>query len=61
VFALYDVLWNTSPLLSPALGGIVAEVADVRVVYIGAGLLMFAAEAVGLRTPVAPPSHDQSE
>lgn len=49
-FAFYDVAWNTARLVSLALGGVIAEVADVRAVYVGAGLLLFAAAAVGLTT-----------
>ena len=49
-FAFYDVAWNTARLVSLAVGGVMAEVADVRAVYVGAGLLLFAAAAVGLTT-----------
>ena len=48
VFAFYDVLWNTSRLVSLALGGALAELTDVRVVYAAGGLLLLAAAAVGL-------------
>ena len=33
-FAFYDVVWNTARLVSLAVGGVVAEVADVRIVAI---------------------------
>ncbi len=51
-FAFYDVLWNTARLLSLAVGGAIAEIADVRVVYVLSALLLFAAAAVGLTTGV---------
>lgn len=47
-FAFYDVLWNTARLVSLAVGGIVAELADVRVVYLASALLLAAAAAIGL-------------
>lgn len=49
-FAFYDVACNTAPLVSLALGGVIGEVTDIRAVYVGAGLLLFAAAAVGLTT-----------
>lgn len=49
-FAFYDFLWNMARLLSLAAGGVVAELADVRIVYAAAGVLLFAAAAVGLTT-----------
>ncbi len=49
-FAFYDVLWNTARLLSLAVGGVIAELADVRVVYVLSALLLFAAAVVGLTT-----------
>lgn len=56
VFAFYDVAWNTARLVSLALGGVMAEVADVRAVYVGAGLLLFAAAAVGLTATLQTPT-----
>jgi len=53
-FAFYDALWNTRRLLSLAAGGIVAELFDVRVVYIIGGLLLLAAAAVGLTARLEP-------
>lgn len=47
-FAFYDVVWNTARLVSLAVGGIVAELADVRVVYLASALLLAAAAAIGL-------------
>lgn len=47
-FAFYDVLWNTARLGSLAAGGIVAEAVDVRLVYVGSGVLLFAAAAIGI-------------
>ena len=49
-FAFYDVLWNTARLLSLAVGGVIAELADVSVVYLLSALLLFAAAVVGLTT-----------
>ena len=43
-----------SPAVSLALGGVIGEVADVRAVYVGAGLLLVAAAAVGLTTTLQP-------
>ncbi len=42
-FAFYDVLWNTARLVSLALGGVVAELADIRIVYVASGALLLAA------------------
>lgn len=50
VFALYDVLWNSTRLVSLALGGVIAELADVRLVYVGGGVLLLVAAAIGLTT-----------
>jgi len=53
-FAFYDVLWNSSRLLSLAIGGLLVDVIDIRFVYgISAGLLL-AAAAVGLTTCIEP-------
>ena len=49
-FAFYDVLWNSARLLSLAAGGVVAEVIDVRVVYVVAGCLLAAAAVIGFTT-----------
>jgi len=57
-FAFYDVLWNTARLLSLAIGGVLAEVTSVRFVYGGSAVLLLAAAAVGLTTPLAPISED---
>lgn len=55
-FAFYDVLWNTARLLSLAAGGVLADVTDVRLVYVvSAGLLLLAA-AIGLTTRLEPAS-----
>lgn len=55
-FAFYDVLWNTARLVSLAAGGIVAELADVRIVYVASGLLLITAAAVGLTTHLDAPT-----
>lgn len=49
-FAFYDVLWNAARLLSLAAGGVLAEVSDIRLVYVVSAVLLFAAAGVGLRT-----------
>ena len=49
-FAFYDVLWNSARLLSLAVGGVLAEVVDVRAVYVVSAVLLFAAAAIGLTT-----------
>lgn len=57
-FAFYDVLWNTARLLSLAVGGITAELLDVRAVYVASALLLAAAAAIGLTTNLpATPDH----
>ena len=55
-FALYDVLWNGARLLSLAAGGVLAELTDVRVVYVISAALLFTAAAVGLTTRLSPRS-----
>lgn len=49
-FAFYDVLWNGARLVSLGIGGALAELVDVRAVYVISALLLFAAAAVGLST-----------
>lgn len=50
VFAFYDVTWNTSRLVSLALGGLVADLFHIRVVYLLGAVLLFIAAAVGFTT-----------
>ena len=50
-FALYDVLWNASRLLSLGLGGLLADAVGIRAVYVLGGLLLLAAGAVGWSQP----------
>jgi MFS family permease len=59
-FALYDVLWNGARLVSLGLGGIAAEVTDVRFVYVASALLLLLAAAIGLRTSVPAPAADRT-
>lgn len=54
-FAFYDVLWNAARLISLAAGGLLAEVADIRLVYVVSAVLLFAAAAVGLTAPLEGP------
>jgi MFS family permease len=55
VFALFDVLWQSARLLSLAAGGLLADAAGVRAVYLAGGLLLLTAFAVGWAgTPATP-------
>lgn len=49
-FAVYDVLWNGARLLSLLVGGIVADLIDVRAVFVSSAVLLFAAATIGLTT-----------
>ena len=49
-FAFYDVLWNSARLLSLAVGGVLVDIIDIRLVYVVSAGLLFAAAAVGLTT-----------
>ncbi|MAT05006.1 MAG: MFS transporter [Acidimicrobiaceae bacterium] len=49
-FAAYDVAWNVARLISLAIGGILADVIDVRFVYMISGLLLLVAATIGLTT-----------
>jgi len=51
-FALFDVLWNSARLASLGLGGVLADAAGIRVVYVVGGALLLAAAAVGFSGPV---------
>ncbi len=51
-FAFYDVLWNAARLLSLAAGGVLADVAGIRLVYVISAVLLFAAAGIGLTTPM---------
>ncbi len=55
------MLWNSSRLVSLAVGGVVTELLDVRIVYIVAGLLLFGAAAVGLTAQLEPVSKELTE
>lgn len=55
-FAFYDVLWNSARLLSLAAGGVLAELADVQVVYVVSAALLFLAAVVGLTTRLEQPT-----
>lgn len=60
VFAFYDVVWQSSRLLSIAVGGILADRFGIRAVYVLGGGLLIAAGAVGLareRSDSAASSH----
>jgi len=46
-FALYDVIWNGTRLLSLGLGGLLADAVGIRAVYLLGGLLLLVAAAVG--------------
>ena len=53
-FAFYDVLWNAARLLSLAVGGILVDIIDVRLVYVISAGLLLAAAIVGLTTRLEP-------
>ncbi len=50
--AFFDLVWNGARLLSLAGGGLLADILDVRSVYLAAAALLIAAATVGLTTPV---------
>ena len=50
--ALFDILWNTTRLVSLCAGALLADSIDIRWVYFGAAALLIAAAAVGLTTPI---------
>lgn len=50
IFALLDVTWQSGRLLSIALGGAVAAAVGIRPVFLGGGLLLLSAGALGLLT-----------
>jgi len=59
-FACYDVLWNSARLLSLAVGGVLVDIIDIRLVYVVSAGLLLAAAAVGLTTHIpAPPSAEE--
>ena len=53
-FAFYDVLWNGARLLSLAMGGVLADLTDVRIVYVASAGLLLGAATVGLTTNLKP-------
>ncbi len=58
VFSFYDVVWQSSRLVSIAGGGILADRIGIRAVYVLAGAVMVAAGAFGLarsRSPAPEP------
>lgn len=55
-FAFYDVLWNSARLLSLAIGGVLVDIVDVRIVYLLSGGLLFVAAVVGLTTKLEDPA-----
>ena len=46
-FAMFDVLWQTGRMLSLLGGGLLADAAGIRAVYVLGGLLLLAASTVG--------------
>ena len=56
VFAFYDVVWQSSRLVSIGVGGVLADVAGIRAVYVLGGALLLTAGWLGLarRAEVAP-------
>ncbi len=58
-FAFYDVLWNAARLLSLALGGLLVDIIDIRLVYVISAGLLLAAATVGLTANFEPdPNRD---
>ncbi len=51
-FGFFDVVWSSARLVSLAVGGVLAELVDVRFVYLLSALLLFAAAAVGFTTRI---------
>jgi MFS family permease len=51
-FGFFDVVWSSARLISLAVGGVLAELVDVRFVYLLSALLLFAAAAVGFTTRI---------
>jgi MFS family permease len=47
-FALYDVIWNVSRLVSLGLGGLLADRVGIRSVYLLGGVLLLGAAALGV-------------
>ncbi|MGH9283138.1 MAG: MFS transporter, partial [Acidimicrobiales bacterium] len=48
VFAFFDVVWQSSRLLSIAAGGLLADAVGIRAVYVLGGALLLAAGGLGL-------------
>lgn len=48
VFAFFDVVWQTSRLVSIGVGGILADALGIRAVYVLGGVLLLAAGALGV-------------
>ncbi len=46
------MVWNGARLVSLAVGGVLAELVDVRFVYVLSALLLLAAAAVGFTTRI---------
>jgi MFS family permease len=46
-FAGVDLLWQSGRMVSPLVGGLIADVFGVQAVYLLGGLLLLAAAAVG--------------
>jgi MFS family permease len=51
-FGFFDGVWSSARLISLAVGGVLAELVDVRFVYLLSALLLFAAAAVGFTTRI---------
>lgn len=51
VFALFDVIWQTARLASLGLGGLLADVGGIQVVYALGGVLLLIAAGVGWQVP----------
>lgn len=48
VFAFFDVVWQSSRLVSIGVGGVLADAVGIRAVYVLGGALLVAAGCLGL-------------
>ncbi len=56
VFAVYDVVWQTTRLASIGLGGILADTYGITAVYLTGGALLLTADALGVSRAGPPPT-----
>lgn len=56
VFALYDVVWQSSRLVSIGVGGVLADAFGITVVYVIGGALLLTAGTLGILRAGVPPT-----